>query len=1679
MRRDKKEVRSGQEAGFSAEPTRIDMQSSPRNLDETARQTSAGRRIVGVLASGLGRRSSSHYSHTDSPNSPSLLVKRQFAFPILAVLAVAALGLWLLLPGGALRAQESGAIEYAEKRTGSVATYTAVDPEGAAITSWTLDGDDADDFKIEDGVLSFKKSPNYEKGTDGDQNNDGDTDDTGEEASDNIYMVTVQATDATKRVGMKEVTVEVTNVEEGGSMRLSAVQPQAGTSFYVIDEDEDADATGTQIKDEDGVTSSIKWQWSRSRSKTTGFADIDKATNPAYTPKDTDSGYYLRVTASYTDREGPDKSARAISSYAVQLAPSNNAAPKFDDDQDPDTTGDQADAPRSIAENTPKGVDIGSPVEAEDLNPGKLTYTLEGTNDEDHFDIDRKTGQLKTKTKLDREDAEDLTDRDGNADGLQLQVTVRATDPSGDPHDATATDRADYSATVNVLITVEDLAEDPQITASETDNMLGGFAEETAMTTAIATFEAVVEDSGSVNRWSLTGPDAGKFDIAEPDNATDLDTVLTFKKSPDYEKPGDADGDNVYEITVSATDAVGRMGARDVTVKVTNVEEDGVVTLSPTQHRVGVEITATLKDDDGGVYGEMWQWRIGSGAASTAPGDISGANSATYTPKAGDVDGTLTATVTYRDAAGGDEADSAVSTAGTAVLLDTRNKAPVFKDSKGNTITMAERSVDEDAMGVTSDNVDTEADVTTDNVGGTIRVDDPNIATGAQGDSLAFSLSGPDASKFLVRQPDNSETGATRNVQIEVKGDPKLDYETKDTYMVTLTATDDYGVSADLDLTINITDVNDAPNVTGSGEVEYAENGMGSVATYTAVDPEGAAITSWTLDGDDADDFKIEDGVLSFKKSPNYEKGTDGDQNNDGDTDDTGEEASDNIYMVTVQATDATKRVGMKEVTVEVTNVEEGGSMRLSAVQPQAGTSFYVIDEDEDADATGTQIKDEDGVTSSIKWQWSRSRSKTTGFADIDKATNPAYTPKDTDSGYYLRVTASYTDREGPDKSARAISSYAVQLAPSNNAAPKFDDDQDPDTTGDQADAPRSIAENTPKGVDIGSPVEAEDLNPGKLTYTLEGTNDEDHFDIDRKTGQLKTKTKLDREDAEDLTDRDGNADGLQLQVTVRATDPSGDPHDATATDRADYSATVNVLITVEDLAEDPQITASETDNMLGGFAEETAMTTAIATFEAVVEDSGSVNRWSLTGPDAGKFDIAEPDNATDLDTVLTFKKSPDYEKPGDADGDNVYEITVRATDAVGRTGARDVTVKVTNVEEDGVVTLSPTQHRVGVEITATLKDDDGGVYGEMWQWRIGSGAASTAPGDISGANSATYTPKAGDVDGTLTATVTYRDAAGGDEADSAVSTAGTAVLLDTRNKAPVFKDSKGNTITMAERSVDEDAMGVTSDNVDTEADVTTDNVGGTIRVDDPNIATGAQGDSLAFSLSGPDASKFLVRQPDNSETGATRSVQIEVKAGTKFDYETDDTYMVTLTATDDYGETADLELTINITDVNDAPVIMVGGLAISGMTSVEYAENGTGMVAMYSATGPESANAMWSLEGDDAGAFSIGSSSGVLTFVRAPDYETPADANMDNTYMVTVMADDGTYMAMRDVVVTVTNVEDTTTVIGGTLLDRYDTDVSGRIDKDELANGVFDYNIEGTLDKADLVELIFSYEIG
>ena len=210
---------------------------------------------------------------------------------------------------------------------------------------------------------------------------------------------------------------------------------------------------------------------------------------------------------------------------------------------------------------------------------------------------------------------------------------------------------------------------------------------------------------------------------------------------------------------------------------------------------------------------------------------------------------------------------------------------------------------------------------------------------------------------------------------------------------------------------------------------------------------------------------------------------------------------------------------------------------------------------------------------------------------------------------------------------------------------------------------------------------------------------------------------------------------------------------------------------------------------------------------------------------------------------------------------------------------------------------------------------------------------------------------------------------------------------------------------TMATRKVDENTEAVAADDA-IDDDNTADNVGSVVMATDPD----PNAETPTYTLGGADAAKFRVRA----------NGQIEVGSGTELDYETKTTYMVTLTAEDSFGSSSSIAVTIMVNPIDEVPEIMLGGLAISGMISVEYAENGMDAVATYTAAGPNVDMATWTLAGDDAGDFMI--SGGMLTFVGAPDYEMPADADTDNTYMVTVKAADGTSSNTHAVTVMVTN---------------------------------------------------------
>ena len=116
------------------------------------------------------------------------------------------------------------------------------------------------------------------------------------------------------------------------------------------------------------------------------------------------------------------------------------------------------------------------------------------------------------------------------------------------------------------------------------------------------------------------------------------------------------------------------------------------------------------------------------------------------------------------------------------------------------------------------------------------------------------------------------------------------------------------------------------------------------------------------------------------------------------------------------------------------------------------------------------------------------------------------------------------------------------------------------------------------------------------------------------------------------------------------------------------------------------------------------------------------------------------------------------------------------------------------------------------------------------------------------------------------------------------------------------------------------------------------------------------QPEILTYTLGGPDADSFTIDRG---------TAQLSTKVA--LDYETKDTYTVTVTATDPSGETATVMVTIKVTDVDEAPEISEGGWSYQAWQESTTTRTARAMVAMYRASGPDAASATWSLEGDDA----------------------------------------------------------------------------------------------------------------
>ena len=389
-------------------------------------------------------------------------------------------------------------------------------------------------------------------------------------------------------------------------------------------------------------------------------------------------------------------------------------------------------------------------------------------------------------------------------------------------------DPSTASATVNVIVTVTEVNEPPAF--DDGAPTLLSVVENVDPPVIRVGHSVVLIDAGTYavtdQDGEVTGTD-GYDDTnytysvsgADGDDFAFENDILTFKAGhePDFEDQSS------YSITVEAHSGEGsrRLSASlDVTIEVVDGEDDGAVVLSQRQPEVGIAIHATASDDDGGVTIKRWMWELSEEVTfnegvpskecvddmpfidtvddeSWAP--IPGATSAVYAPKPADVGMCLRAVAVYTDNVGrGEEPATGVLEVpvGRHGSFDTApasdggfvNAPPVFPDQDYTT----EGDQSDSTIREVPENSEKERSIGA-----------PVSAHDEDDDLLIYTLTGPDAELFRIGRNDG-----------QLKTEAPLNFEVRNSYSVVVTATDPFGATDSIVVTIEVTDEDDPAEIT-------------------------------------------------------------------------------------------------------------------------------------------------------------------------------------------------------------------------------------------------------------------------------------------------------------------------------------------------------------------------------------------------------------------------------------------------------------------------------------------------------------------------------------------------------------------------------------------------------------------------------------------------------------------------------------------------------------------------------------------------------------------------------------------------------------------------------------------------------------------------------------------------
>ena len=224
--------------------------------------------------------------------------------------------------------------------------------------------------------------------------------------------------------------------------------------------------------------------------------------------------------------------------------------------------------------------------------------------------------------------------------------------------------------------------------------------------------------------------------------------------------------------------------------------------------------------------------------------------------------------------------------------------------------------------------------------------------------------------------------------------------------------------------------------------------------------------------------------------------------------------------------------------------------------------------------------------------------------------------------------------------------------------------------------------------------------------------------------------------------------------------------------------------------------------------------------------------------------------------------------------------------------------------------------------------------------------------------------------------------------------------------------------------------------------------------------ASDDEGGDLIYTIAGADADSLSI-----SASGV-------ITFNTAPNFEVKATYAITVNVSDGVNSSSQ-DLTINITDVNDAPTFVDLAFAYS-------ITEGTTTVGSFSLADEDTAEVTTTISGDDGAKFSITNEDGDATvdlaFATAPDYSSPGDVGADNVYNITLTVSDGAAETAQAITITVKNADAIPVIAATTLpineftktVDMGITDPDGDTISYEIVNADKNYTVTSTLGNSD-----------